>query len=69
MSKTPFSLLLLLSLSFKIRLSIAILSENQPFWKFQNLFALISVILRFLKVLANSLKNIFVVVSSSEFQE
>ena len=69
MSKTPFFLLLLLSLSFKIKLSIAILSEKQPFWKFRNLFALISVILRFLKVLANSLKNIFVVVSSSEFQE
>ena len=69
MSKTPFCLLLLLSLSFKIKLSIAILSEKQPFWKFQNLFALISVILLFLKVLANSLKNIFVVVSSSEFQE
>ena len=37
--------------------------------KFQNLFVLISVTLRFLKVLANSLKKIFVVVSLSEFQE
>ena len=58
MNKTPFSLLLFLSISFQMKLSIAILSEQQPFWT-----------LRFLKVLANSLKKIFVVVSLSEFQE
>ena len=44
---------------------IAIRLEKQPFWKFQNLFALI---LRFLNVLAKSLKKIFVEVSSREFQ-
>ena len=48
MSKTPFFLLVLLSLSFQMKLSIAILSEKQPFQNFQNLFVLI---LRFLKVL------------------
>ena len=65
MSKTPFSLLPLLSLSFQMKLSIAILSEKQPFWNFQNILALN---LRFLKVLAKFLKNIFVEVSSSKFQ-
>ena len=69
MSKTPFSLLMFLLFSFQMKLSIAILLENQQIWKFQNRFALISVILRFLKVLAaNSLKKIFVVVSSTEFK-
>ena len=65
MSKIPFSLLLLMSLFFQMKLSIAILSKKQPFWNLQNLFVLI---LRYLKVLAKSLKLIFVKVSSSKFQ-
>ena len=51
MGETPFSLLLLTCLSFQMKRSIAILLEKQPPWKFQKLFALISVILRFLKLL------------------
>ena len=65
MSMIPFSLLLFLSFSFQMKLSMAILSEKQPFWHFQNIFALI---LQFLIVLVKSLKNIFVEISSSKFQ-
>ena len=57
-SKIPFSLLVLLSLSFQMKLNIAILLEKQPFYL--NLFALT---LCFLKVLEKSLKNIFVEVN------
>ena len=65
MSMTLFSLFLLLSLSFQMKLSIAILSKKQPVWNFQNLFASI---LQFLKVLVKSSENIFVEVSSGKFQ-
>ena len=58
MSRTPFSVFLPLSLSFQMKLSIAILSEKQLFWNFENLFALI---LRFIKLLA----KFFVEVRSS----